>query len=141
MACQILSVSASTRGYNQSRRKAKVCCHFRRGTSPVVGILHSVRSNIFPSRPFFLQRRGTVADFHPAHGPVLTDPRFIHVAQVFAFGNRSLPEGLALNSLNQLAFADGLNTGSNQVSIERIVDRRFLIEQDDRESIRLLNQQ
>jgi hypothetical protein len=83
----------------------------------VVRILHFCEVEVFfPIRPFFLQRRGTVADFHPAHGLVSAKPRFAHVAQIFALGNGALPQGLVLNGLKQIAFAAGLNAGSNQIA-------------------------
>jgi hypothetical protein len=54
----------------------------------VVSILHASQVEIFlPVRPLLLQRRGTVADFHPPCGLVFTEPGFLHVAEVFALGD------------------------------------------------------
>src|SRR5229473_3444022 len=42
---------------------------------------------LLPIRTLLLQRRGAVADFDPAHRLVCTNPRLVHVAQVFALGD------------------------------------------------------
>src|SRR5258708_1647969 len=47
---------------------------------PVVRVLNTRQLEVlFPVGPFFEQRRGTVADFHPAGGLVFADPRLLHV--------------------------------------------------------------
>jgi hypothetical protein len=85
--------------------------------APVVRILHFREIEVFfPVRPFFLQRRGTVADFHPADGLVGAEPRVVHVAQIFAFSDRALAQLLIFNGLEQIAFATGFNAGSNQIA-------------------------
>src|SRR5580704_7109666 len=85
--------------------------------APVVCILHAREVKVFfPVRPFFLERGGAVADFHPAYGLVGAEPRFVHVAQVFTFGNRALAERLLLDGLKQVGFVAGLNASSNQIT-------------------------
>src|ERR1700733_8212289 len=85
--------------------------------APVVCILHARQVKVFfPVRPFFLQRGRAVADFHPAYGLVGAEPRFVHVAQVFAFGNRTLAEPLLIDGLKHIGFVAGLNASSNQIT-------------------------
>ncbi len=85
--------------------------------APVMSILHFREIEIFfPVRPLFLQRRGTVADFYPAHGLVVAELSFIHVAEIFAFGNRALAEGFLLDGPKKIVFAAGLDAGSNEIT-------------------------
>src|SRR5260370_15602092 len=42
---------------------------------------------LLPIRTLLLQRRGAITDFDPAHRLVCTNPRLLHVAQVFALGD------------------------------------------------------
>src|SRR5216684_4112890 len=77
--------------------------------APVVSVLHPGQIKVFhPIRPFFLERCGAIADFHPASGLVGTEPRFVHVTEVFAFGNRPMPERFILDSLEQFGLLTGL---------------------------------
>ncbi len=83
----------------------------------VVSILHSREIEVFfPVGPLFLQGCRAVADFHPTRGLVSAEPRVVHVAQVFAFGDRALAQLLIFNGLDQIAFATGFNAGSNQIT-------------------------
>ena len=91
--------------------------------APVVSVLHPRQIKVFlPIRPFLLERSGAIADFDPASGLVGAEPRFIHIAQVFAFGNRPMPERFILDGLEQIGFLTGLYAGSNQITHRAIVD-------------------
>ena len=82
----------------------------------VVCILHFPEIKIFfPIRPFFLQRRGTVTDFHPAHRAVIADPRIPHIAQVLALGDGALAKLFILDGLKKVIRATGFNVSLNQV--------------------------
>src|ERR1700757_2241977 len=79
----------------------------------VVRILHASQVEVlFPVRPLLLQRSRAVADFHPARGLVRTEPRVLHVSQIFAFCNRSLPQRLLLDGLEQISLTTGFYASS-----------------------------
>ena len=50
--------------------------------------------------------------------PVVTKPRFLHVAQILAFRDRPLAESLVFDGFQQIAFATGFNAGSNEITHE-----------------------
>jgi hypothetical protein len=82
-----------------------------------VSVLHFREiEKFFPVRTLFLQGRRAVADLYPAHCLVVAEPRFLHVAQVLAFGDGALPERFFLDGLKQITLAAGFNAGSNQIS-------------------------
>ncbi len=74
------------------------------------------------SKYFFLQRCRTVADFHPADRLVGTNPRVVHVAQVFALGDRAFPQCAALNRFQQRGPATIFQSSSHQVSHALSID-------------------
>jgi hypothetical protein len=94
-----------------------------------MGILYAGKFEIlFPVRPFFLERRGAIADFHPASGLVGTQPRVLHIAQVFPFRDRALTKSLILDGLKEFGFAVGFHPGTYEIAHGRkIVDCGFLI--------------
>ena len=54
----------------------------------VVSVLHLHEVEILlPVRTLFLERRGALADFDPSHRLVGTNPRLVHVAQIFVPGD------------------------------------------------------
>ena len=73
---------------------------------PVMGILNLGQLEmLFPVRTLLLQRRGTVADLHPARGAIRTESGILHVTQIFPFCYRSLTQGLLLNCLQEFLLA------------------------------------
>jgi hypothetical protein len=70
----------------------------------------------FPVRALFLQRCRTVANFDPPCGLVRAKPRIVHVAEVFAFRHGASAEAVVFDGLKQIAFATGLNAGSNKIT-------------------------
>ena len=94
----------------------------------VMRILHSRELEVFfPVRTFFLQRRRAITHFDPSHRLVGAEPRFIHIAQIFAFGYGAFTERFALNGLKQIAFTTGFYTGSDQIAHEK----KAVITEDD----------
>ena len=88
-----------------------------------MGILYAGKLEIlFPVRPFFLERRGTIANFHPASGLVGTQPRVLHVAQVFPFRDRALSKRLILDGLKEFGFAVGFHPGTYEIAHGRKID-------------------
>src|ERR1700674_531711 len=84
--------------------------------APIVRILHLDQLKILlPVRTLFLQRRGAIADFDPAHGLVGTNPRLCHVAQVFPLRDRPFAQRPALNGFQQPSLATILHPRSYQV--------------------------
>src|ERR1035438_2453035 len=82
--------------------------------APVVGVLHLRESKIlFPVRLFFLQRSRAVTDLYPPHRPIGTESRVLHIAQIFAFGDRALSDCLASNCLEEATFTTGFKAGSD----------------------------
>jgi hypothetical protein len=82
-----------------------------------MGILYAGKFEIlFPVRPFFLERRGAIADFHPASGLVGTPPRVLHIAQVFPFRDRALTKSLILDGLKKFGFAVGFHPGTYEIA-------------------------
>ena len=68
----------------------------------VVRVLHLDQLEILlPVRTLFLQRRWAVTDFDPPHRLVGTNPRLIHIAQVFFPRDRAFAKCTALNRLQQ----------------------------------------
>jgi hypothetical protein len=94
-----------------------------------MGILYAGKFEIlFPVRPFLLERRGAIADFHPAGSLVGTQPRVLHIAQVFPFRDRAPTKSLILDGLKELGFAVGFHPGTYEITHGRkIADCRFLI--------------
>ena len=83
----------------------------------VMGILYAGKFEIlFPVRPFFLERRGAIADFHPASGVVGTPPRVLHIAQVFPFRDRALAKSPILDGLTEFGFAFGFQPGTYEIA-------------------------
>jgi hypothetical protein len=115
------SISAPVAPYNRSRCKPKARpAIVVAALAPVVGILHARKIEIFfPVRPFLLQWRWAVADFHPAHGLVSAEARVRHIAEIFAFSNRALAERFILNGIEQSGFATRLHAGSHQIAHKR----------------------
>jgi hypothetical protein len=70
----------------------------------------------FPVRALFLQRRGTVTDFHPAHRFVVSNSRILHIAQVLALGYGTLAKLFTLDRINKILRATGFNAGLNQIT-------------------------
>jgi len=84
---------------------------------PIVSILNARQIEIlFPVGPFFLQRRRTIAYLHPPRRLVRAKPRVLHVAQILAFRDRSLAEGLLFDCFQQIIFASGLYARSHQIT-------------------------
>src|ERR1700756_2778537 len=83
----------------------------------VVGVLNSDQFEIlFPVRTLFLQRSWTVTDFDPASAVVGGKLGMVHIAQVFAFGDRTSAKRAALDAFKQGALKTGFDSGPNQVS-------------------------
>ena len=61
-----------------------------------------------PVTRFFLQRRRTVANLNPTDLFARELSRFAHIPEIFAFGDRALPEGPMFNRLEQRWFTSGL---------------------------------
>jgi len=65
----------------------------------VVRVLHvSQLEVLLPIGSLFEQRTGTVTNLNPAGRAVIAKPGFLHVAQVFAFRNRTFTKRLILNA-------------------------------------------
>ena len=85
--------------------------------APVVGVLHAGEIEIFfPVGSFFLKRRRTVTNFNPSCRLVFAQTRLVHIAKIFALGNRTLAQGSAFDGAEQVGFAARLNVGSNEIS-------------------------
>ena len=83
----------------------------------VVRILHFRKIEILlPIRPFFQERSRAVTHFHPADSLIRAEPRLVHIAEIFAFSNRTLAERFILNGLEQVVCAAGFNTSSNKIT-------------------------
>ncbi len=70
----------------------------------------------FPVRTFFLQRCRTVANLDPTCGLVRAKPGVVHVTQIFTLRNGPFAEGFVFDGLQQIAFATGFNTGSDEIT-------------------------
>src|SRR5215467_10685238 len=80
-------------------------------------VLHPHKVKIlFPIRALLQQGRWTVTHFHPPSRLVGTEPRIIHIPQVFAFCHGSPAEALVLNGLQQIAFAACPDARSDKIS-------------------------
>ena len=83
----------------------------------VVRVLHFHQIKIFfPMRPLLQKRGGAIAHLHPAHRLVRGHPRFIHVPQIFTFGNRALPQRAAFDRLPQALPPAVFHSRSDQIS-------------------------
>ena len=84
---------------------------------PVMGVLNFGEFEVlFPVGLFFLQRRRAVANLHPASRSIGAQPSVLHVPEIFAFGNRALPQGSAFNCIKQLLFPTCPQPGSYQIT-------------------------
>src|SRR5260370_15084839 len=82
-----------------------------------MSVLHLHQLEILlPVRTLFQERRGAVTNFDPAHRLVGTNPRLVHVAKIFALGDRALAQRAALNRFHQGPPATILHPRPHQVS-------------------------
>jgi len=120
MACPRFSTSAPTARCSRSCHTPRTRFHSHHGTC--AGRAHpapsSGRNIFFPVRPFFLQWRWAVTDFHPAHRLIGAEARLIHIAKVFALGDGTHTESFALDSVVEVGFAAGFYTSSDQITHE-----------------------
>ncbi len=99
-----------------------LCPIFIPATAPVMGILYLRQIEIlFPVRPLFEQRAWTVTDFNPAGGLIFAEPRVIHIAEVLASRNRSSAQGPLFDGLQEVGFAAGFHSCSDEVAHGPIV--------------------
>lgn len=86
-------------------------------TAAGVSVLHCHEVEVFfPVRALLGERRWTVAHFDPLDAFVVEPPRRIHVAQVFATGNRSPPKSASIDCARERRWTAGLDPGSDEVA-------------------------
>ena len=80
----------------------------------IMRVLHAGKLKVlFPVRTFFLQRCRAVADFDPTGSSVLKQARVLHVAEIFALGDRALSQSFTLDGIQQVVLTAGFYTRSN----------------------------
>lgn len=86
-------------------------------TAAIMCILDSSELEVLlPVGLFFLQRRGAIADFHPARGQIGAQPSFAHVAQVLAFSNGAFTERAALDGFEESLFTARFHASAHEIS-------------------------
>jgi hypothetical protein len=94
----------------------------------LVGVLYAGEIEIlFPVWAFFLERCWAIADFDPACSLIFAETRVIHVAQIFAFGDRAFAELSTFDSAEQIGFTAGFYAGSDQISHSRLDVAHFCL--------------
>ena len=64
-----------------------------------MGVLNARQIEILlPVWAFFLQGRGTIADFDPSRGFVWAKAGIFHISEVFAFGDGTFTQSLIVDS-------------------------------------------
>ena len=116
-ACRCLRVSAPGAQYNHSRHRPRVrirCCRdiCRDRERPNFCEIKIP----LPVWTLFLQRLRAVANFHPAGGVIAAQPGIVHIAEIFAFGNRAFAQSLVLDRVEQVLFASRLHPRPDQIT-------------------------
>ena len=80
-------------------------------------VLHTSQLKVLlPIIALFLQRSRAIANLDPAGRVVLAKPGLLHVSQVFAFGNRTSPQGSILDCFQEALFATTFHSRPDQIT-------------------------
>src|SRR5947208_1572646 len=105
-------VRAAISTYRQPKRRPRLVT----AALEILRIMNTRQLEVlFPIGLLFEERRGAVANFHPAGGLILEDPRLFHVSQILALRYRAGAEGPVFDGSEKRGLASGLNSRAHQV--------------------------
>jgi hypothetical protein len=75
-----------------------------------------------PIGMFFCEWSWAETHFHPMNRPIVAKPRAFHITEVFVAGDRTAPEGLIADRMEQILLPPRFHSSSDRVTHQEYVE-------------------